>query len=74
MRRTTPNATPNTATKLVFTNKDAGVPHDFALYKDSGYTQSLFSGDQITGPANTNPVQPPAVAHDLFPLDPHAAH
>jgi plastocyanin len=46
-------STPNTATKLVFTNKDAGVPHDFALYKDSGYTQSLFSGDQITGPANT---------------------
>lgn len=46
-------ATPNTATKLVFTNKDAGTPHDFALYKDSAYTQVLFSGDQITGPATT---------------------
>jgi plastocyanin len=46
-------ATPNTATKLVFTNKDAGTPHDFALYKDSAYTQVLFSGDQITGPAST---------------------
>jgi plastocyanin len=45
--------TPNTATHLAFTNKDAGVPHDFALYKDSAYTQNIFSGDQIIGPAST---------------------
>jgi len=46
-------STPNTPTKLQFINKDAGTPHDFALYKDSAYTQVLFSGDQITGPATT---------------------
>ena len=54
--------TPNTATHLEFTNKDAGVPHDFALYKDSAYTDNIFTGDQITGPANTTydiPALPP---------------
>jgi len=45
--------TPNVALKLLFQNKDAGIPHDFALYKDKGYTQALFTGDQITGPATT---------------------
>ena len=51
MTRSRNASTPNTPTKLQFTNKDAGTPHDFALYKDSAYTQVLFSGDQITGPA-----------------------
>jgi plastocyanin len=44
---------PNTAMKLEFTNKDAGVAHDFALYKDSAYADNIMTGDQITGPATT---------------------
>jgi plastocyanin len=45
--------TPNTATDLSFTNKDAGTEHDFALYKDSAYADVLFSGTPVTGPGNT---------------------
>ena len=53
----------------MFTNKDAGTPHDFALYKDSAYTQVLFSGDQITGPATTTYDLPALRAgHLLLPL------
>ena len=34
-----------------FTNKDAGIPHNFALYTDSSATKSIFVGQIITGPA-----------------------
>jgi cytochrome c oxidase subunit II len=33
-----------------FDNKDAGVPHNFALYTDSSATTLIFRGNIITGP------------------------
>ena len=35
---------------VTFNNQDTGVPHDWALYQDSGYTKSIVVGDTITGP------------------------
>jgi plastocyanin len=34
---------------MTFTNKDAGVPHNFALYTDTSASKKIFSGEIITG-------------------------
>ncbi len=36
-----------------FDNKDASVPHNFAVYTNSGATSSIFVGQIITGPTTT---------------------
>lgn len=36
-----------------FDNRDQGIPHNFALYKDQNYTQAIFRGQNVTGPAKT---------------------
>ena len=36
-----------------FNNKDSGMPHNFALYTDSGAGTLVFKGDTINGPAAT---------------------
>ena len=41
----------DTPTTLTFDNQDAGVPHNFAVFKDAAYTQNVFTGDIVTGPA-----------------------
>jgi plastocyanin len=33
-----------------FDNQDAGIPHNFALYTDSGAQTSLFVGEIVAGP------------------------
>jgi plastocyanin len=38
---------------LTFDNKDAGVPHNFAIATDSSATTILFAGDKITGVTST---------------------
>ena len=38
---------------MTFDNKDAGVPHNFALYQDSSAAKAIFVGEIITGPSNT---------------------
>ena len=43
-------------------NNDPGQTHDFSVYADSGYTQSLGKTELITGPGTTASV-------DLGPLD-----
>jgi plastocyanin len=35
-----------------FSNDDAGIPHNFALYTDSSANQSIFVGDIVTGPGS----------------------
>jgi len=35
---------------VTFTNDDAGVPHNLAIYSDEAATQTLFQGDLVTGP------------------------
>ena len=39
-----------TGVTLTFDNKDAGVPHNVAIYSDSGYTTAVFTGNIVTGP------------------------
>ncbi len=36
-----------------FDNRDAGIPHNFALYADSTASAPIFKGEIITGPAMT---------------------
>jgi len=36
-----------------FNNKDAGIPHNFALYTDSSASTTLFRGNTITGAGTT---------------------
>lgn len=37
-----------------FDNQDAGIPHNFALYRDAGYTDNFFRpATFLTGPAKT---------------------
>jgi plastocyanin len=38
---------------ITFTNNDAGVPHNFALYTDSSAATNIFRGAIVTGPATT---------------------
>ncbi len=38
---------------ITFTNQDAGIPHNFALYTDSTATTNLFRGQIVTGPTTT---------------------
>jgi plastocyanin len=50
----------NTATTLTFDNKDAGIPHNIAIYPSaSELTSPLFRGDIITGPATAEYRIPP---------------
>ena len=58
---------------LVFNNRDAGVGHNFALYRDSSAQQSIFIGQIINGPNTitynfTAPTEPGTY---FFRCDPH---
>jgi len=44
-------ATAGQAFQIVFVNKDSGIPHNVAIYKDSSASQSFFKGAQFAGPA-----------------------
>jgi len=37
-----------------FVNKDSGIPHNFAVYDSNLRSKSIFVGDIITGPAETD--------------------
>jgi plastocyanin len=37
-----------------FNNADSGIPHNFAVYTDSGANTSIFVGQVITGPATVS--------------------
>ncbi len=50
----------NTATTITFDNKDAGIPHNIAIYPSSSeLTSPLFRGDIVTGPATARYEIPP---------------
>jgi plastocyanin len=42
-----PAAQPST---INFDNKDAGTPHNIAIFSDEAHTTSVFTGDLVTGP------------------------
>jgi plastocyanin len=48
---------------IQFTNRDNGIPHNFAVYESSTAKKSIFKGKKITGPDTitytfTAPVKP----------------
>jgi plastocyanin len=58
---------------MTFINKDASIPHNFAIYADSTATKKIFSGDIITGPATVTYtfMAPPAPGNYFFRCDVH---
>ena len=42
-----------TAVTLTFDNQAAGIPHNVAIYSDSGYATAVFNGAIVTGPVKT---------------------
>jgi plastocyanin len=41
----------NALVLINFDNQDAGQTHNFGLYRDAGYTDEIFKGDPVAGPA-----------------------
>jgi len=57
---------------IVFDNKDAGIPHNVAVYTDPSAATSLFVGEIITGPAAiTYKVGPQKAGTYFFRCDVH---
>lgn len=44
----------NTASTIGFDNRDAGVPHNVAIYRDDSLDEILFRGDIVTGPVKVD--------------------
>jgi plastocyanin len=55
----------DTAATLTFDNQDAGTAHNFSIYSDNAYTDNVFKGDLVTGPA-TQEYQLPALAAGTY--------
>ncbi|HWO73646.1 MAG TPA: cupredoxin domain-containing protein [Dehalococcoidia bacterium] len=69
-RSLTANA--NAPVTVQFTNADAGVPHNFALYNNQSASQRIFVGELITGPATINyNFNAPAPGTYFFRCDVH---
>jgi len=49
--QTSVSAPAGKAFQMAFDNKDAGVPHNVAIYKDNAGGAEVFKGELITGPA-----------------------
>ncbi len=58
---------------MTFTNNDAGMPHNFALYTDSTATTKIFAGDQVTGVKTITYTftAPPVPGNYFFRCDVH---
>jgi plastocyanin len=39
--------------EIDFKNRDDGIPHNFAVYESADATEALFSGETVTGSADT---------------------
>lgn len=58
--------------KIEFTNRDGGIPHNVAIYRDDSFTESLFSGEIFNGVATrTYEVPPLAAGTYAFRCDVH---
>jgi plastocyanin len=58
-----------------FSNRDSGIPHNFALYRDVSAAESIFSGEIIIGPATARYefTAPPVPGTYFFRCDIHPA-
>jgi plastocyanin len=36
--------------EMTFENRDPGIPHNFALYRDATAAERFFAGEVVTGP------------------------
>jgi plastocyanin len=62
----------DTPTPLTFTNNDPGTQHNVAVFKDSAYTDSVFTGELVTGPATqVYPLPALAAGTYFFKCDVH---
>jgi plastocyanin len=65
-------ALPNTQTRLQFTNNDAGVLHNVAIYTNNRATTKIFVGELTTGPNTTTyTFTSPAPGTYFFRCDSH---
>ena len=65
-------APPNTQTRLQFTNEDAGVLHNVAIYTNNRATTKIFAGELTTGPSTTTyTFTSPAAGTYFFRCDSH---
>lgn len=56
----------DTASQLVLDNKDAGVPHNIAIFTDDTLADVLFKGDLVTGPDQQTYEIPALSAGEYF--------
>ena len=52
--------------KIEFTNGDAGIPHNLAIYSNPSASEVLFRGDQFRGPSTTTYRVPQLPEGTLF--------
>jgi plastocyanin len=56
----------DTASTIVFDNRDPGVQHNIAIYEDDTLATPLFEGELITGPTTIEYQIPPLPAGEYF--------
>jgi plastocyanin len=60
---------PDTPATIVFENRDAGVQHNIAIFRDETLADVLFRGELVTGPGSDHLPDPaPAGRRVLLPL------
>jgi plastocyanin len=60
------HAPAGSAFQIVFDNRDAGVPHNVSIYRDSSAADALFTGEVVTGPATVTYDVPSLPAGSYF--------
>jgi plastocyanin len=56
----------DTPTTLTLDNREAGIPHNIAIYTDDSLGESLFVGDLVTGPASIDYEIPAIPAGEYY--------
>ena len=51
---------------ITLDNRDAGVPHNIAIYTDPNMSEELFNGELITGPSTVEYTIPPLPAGEYY--------
>jgi plastocyanin len=51
---------------LTFDNRDAGIPHNVAIYADDSVSEVLFQGEVVTGPTTVEYSIPPLEAGEYY--------
>jgi len=57
---------PDTPATIVFENRDAGVQHNIAIFRDETLADVLFRGELVTGPGSVTYQIPPLPAGEYY--------